>query len=259
MPSPRSSARTAPLAIFHQDQFPSVTISFNLAPGASLSDAVSAIGKAQQEIGMPSSVVGNYSGDADEFTRSLAGQPWLILAAIITIYIVLGVLYESFVHPFTILTTLPSAGIGAVLALMLCGTRSVTGGADRHRAVDGHREKERHHDDRLRAGGGTHAKPQAPRGHRAGLAVAVSADYDDDARCPVRCATPGARERYRLGAAKSAGHHHYWWPVAQSAVDALYDARDLSRHGARAGAAGAELQALPHRQVPLGKPRNRRR
>src|SRR5262245_28120459 len=113
--------RTAPLAIFHQDQFPSVTISFNLAPGASLSDAVSVIGKGQQEIGMPSSVVGSYSGDADEFTRSLAGQPWLILAAIITIYIVLGVLYESFVHPFTILTTLQSAGIGAVLALMLCG------------------------------------------------------------------------------------------------------------------------------------------
>ena len=114
--------RTAPLAIFHQDQFPSVTISFNLAHGASsLSDAVSVIGKAQEAIGMPSSVVGNYSGDADEFTRSLAGQPWLILAAIITIYIVLGVLYESFVHPFTILTTLPSAGIGALLALMLCG------------------------------------------------------------------------------------------------------------------------------------------
>jgi multidrug efflux pump len=113
--------RTAPLAIFHHDQFPSVTISFDLAPGASLSDAVTTISKAQQEIGMPSSVVGNYSGDADEFTRSLAGQPWLILAAIITIYIVLGVLYESFVHPFTILTTLPSAGIGAVLALMLCG------------------------------------------------------------------------------------------------------------------------------------------
>ena len=70
---------------------------------------------------MPSSVTGTYSGDADEFTRSLSGQPWLILAAIITIYIVLGVLYESFVHPFTILTTLPSAGIGALLALMLCG------------------------------------------------------------------------------------------------------------------------------------------
>jgi multidrug efflux pump len=113
--------KTAPLTIQHQDQFPSVTISFNLAPGASLSDAVSVIDTAQREVGMPTSVTGTYSGDADEFTRSLAGQPWLILAAVITIYIVLGVLYESFVHPFTILTTLPSAGIGALLALMYVG------------------------------------------------------------------------------------------------------------------------------------------
>jgi multidrug efflux pump len=86
-----------------------------------LSDAVAAVTAAQEEIGMPTSVTGTYSGDADEFTKSLRGQPWLILAALITIYIVLGVLYESFVHPFTILTTLPSAGIGALLALMLCG------------------------------------------------------------------------------------------------------------------------------------------
>ena len=113
--------RTAPLSISHQEQFPSVTISFNLAPGAALSDAVSAISAASHEIGMPSSVTGSYSGDADEFTKSLQGQPWLILAAVIAIYIVLGVLYESFVHPFTILTTLPSAGIGALLALMLAG------------------------------------------------------------------------------------------------------------------------------------------
>jgi multidrug efflux pump len=113
--------KTAPLAVHHQDQFPSATLSFNLARGASLSDGVSAISETQREIGMPTSVTGTYSGDADEFTRSLKGQPWLILAAIITIYIVLGVLYESFIHPFTILTTLPSAGIGAVLALMLSG------------------------------------------------------------------------------------------------------------------------------------------
>ena len=113
--------RTAPLAVFHQEQFPSVTISFNLAPHASLSDAVAAITEASTAIGMPASVTGSYSGDADEFTKSLQGQPWLMLAAVITIYIVLGVLYESFVHPFTILTTLPSAGIGALLALMLVG------------------------------------------------------------------------------------------------------------------------------------------
>ena len=112
---------TAPLAIAHQEQFPSVTISFDLAKGYALSDAVAAIGAAQQEIGMPASVTGSYSGDAAEFSRSLAGEPWLILAAAITIYIVLGVLYESFIHPLTILSTLPSAGVGALLALMLFG------------------------------------------------------------------------------------------------------------------------------------------
>ena len=112
---------------------------------------------------MPTSVTGSYSGDADEFTKSLEGQPWLILAAVIAIYIVLGVLYESFVHPFTILTTLPSAGIGALLALMLRRHGPLLRGADRHRAADGHRQEERHHDDRLRARGGAHAGPQSPR------------------------------------------------------------------------------------------------
>jgi multidrug efflux pump len=112
---------SAPLAIAHQEQFPSITISFDLAPGYALSDAVKVIRSVEQEIGMQSSVTGNYSGDASEFAKSLAGEPWLILAAIIAIYIVLGVLYESFIHPLTILSTLPSAGVGALLALMLFG------------------------------------------------------------------------------------------------------------------------------------------
>jgi multidrug efflux pump len=112
---------TAPLSISHQEQFPSATISFNLAPGAALSDAVAAISTAQQKIEMPGSVIGSYSGDAAEFAKSLAGQPWLLLAAAVAIYIVLGVLYESFIHPLTILSTLPSAGVGALLALMVCG------------------------------------------------------------------------------------------------------------------------------------------
>jgi multidrug efflux pump len=111
----------APLVIAHYEQFPAVTISFNLAPHASLSDAVATINAAQREIGMPNYVIGVYSGEAAEFARSLAGQPWLILAAVIAIYIVLGVLYESFIHPLTILSTLPSAGVGALLALMLLG------------------------------------------------------------------------------------------------------------------------------------------
>jgi multidrug efflux pump len=110
---------SAPLAILHQEQFPSVTVSYNLAPGAALSDAIRIVEAAKGEIELPTSVTGSYSGDAAEFAKSLAGQPWLILAAVVCIYIVLGVLYESYIHPFTILTTLPSAGIGAVLALML--------------------------------------------------------------------------------------------------------------------------------------------
>jgi multidrug efflux pump len=109
----------APLTISHQAQFPAVTISFDLAPNASLSNAVTAIANAERNIGLPGTIVGAYSGDVAEFGRSLAGEPWLILAAAVTIYIVLGVLYESFIHPLTILSTLPSAGVGALLALML--------------------------------------------------------------------------------------------------------------------------------------------
>jgi multidrug efflux pump len=112
---------TAPLSISHQAQFPAVTLSFNLAADASLGQTVDAVKAAETRIGMPGSVTGIYSGDAAEFSRSLAGQPWLVLAAIVTIYIVLGVLYESYVHPITILSTLPSAGVGAILALMLFG------------------------------------------------------------------------------------------------------------------------------------------
>ncbi|WP_082541051.1 efflux RND transporter permease subunit [Pseudolabrys sp. Root1462] len=117
----RFERTSAPLAIAHQEQFPSVTISFDLAPGYALSDAVQVISAAERNLGMPSSVSGSYSGDAAEFAKSLAGEPWLILAAVIAIYIVLGVLYESFIHPLTILSTLPSAGVGALLALMLFG------------------------------------------------------------------------------------------------------------------------------------------
>jgi multidrug efflux pump len=112
---------TAPLAIQHQNQFPAVTVSFNLAPDASLGDAVAAISAAESDVGMPASVSGTYAGDVGEFASSLAGEPWLILAAVVTIYIVLGMLYESFVHPLTILSTLPSAGVGALAALMMFG------------------------------------------------------------------------------------------------------------------------------------------
>jgi len=110
---------TAPLSILHEGQFPAVTLSFNLNPSSSLGAAVDAIQKAQQEIGLPDTVVTSFSGSAAEFRSSLASEPYLILAAIVVIYIVLGVLYESYIHPITILSSLPSAGVGALLALII--------------------------------------------------------------------------------------------------------------------------------------------
>jgi multidrug efflux pump len=113
---------TAPLAVNHQGQFPSVTISFNLKPGVALSDAVQAINRTEQSIGMPSTIHGSFSGTAQAFQSSLASEPFLIVAALLAVYIVLGILYESYVHPITILSTLPSAGVGAVLALLITRT-----------------------------------------------------------------------------------------------------------------------------------------
>jgi multidrug efflux pump len=110
---------TEPLVITHQDQFPAITVSFNLAPNAALGTAIAAIDKAQAAMQMPSSLEAGFQGTAASFTNSLANVPLLILAALVTVYIVLGILYESFIHPITILSTLPSAGVGAFLALIL--------------------------------------------------------------------------------------------------------------------------------------------
>jgi multidrug efflux pump len=113
--------RTMPIAINHQGQFPVVTLSFNLAPGVSLGNAVAAVNRVAQEVGLPQSIRAEFQGTAQAFQSSLANEWILILAALITVYIVLGVLYESYIHPITILSTLPSAGVGALLALMITG------------------------------------------------------------------------------------------------------------------------------------------
>jgi multidrug efflux pump len=110
---------TEPLSITHQGQFPAITVSFNLAPNASLGTAIADVDKVQKDMHMPPSLQAGFQGTAESFTASLANEPILILAALVTVYIVLGVLYESFVHPITILSTLPSAGVGAFLALIL--------------------------------------------------------------------------------------------------------------------------------------------
>jgi multidrug efflux pump len=111
----------SPVTVNHQSLFPAVTLSFNLAPGVALGGAVDAIHALEDRIGKPASVIGSLQGTARAFEASVRSQPWLILAAIIVVYIVLGVLYESLVHPLTIISTLPSAGIGALLALLAFG------------------------------------------------------------------------------------------------------------------------------------------
>jgi len=110
------------LAVNHQGQYPAVTLTFNLAPNVALGNAVTALEKAQREMAMPSAVHATFQGTAQAFQDSLRNEPYLILAALVAVYIVLGILYESLIHPLTILSTLPPAGVGAILALMLTGT-----------------------------------------------------------------------------------------------------------------------------------------
>jgi multidrug efflux pump len=116
------SETTGPLLISRQGQFPSVTISFDLARNASLGDGVNAVQQAAAQLGLPASMRGSFQGTAQAFRISLANEPLLILAALVTVYIVLGILYESYIHSITILSTLPSAGVGAILALLVCRT-----------------------------------------------------------------------------------------------------------------------------------------
>jgi multidrug efflux pump len=113
---------TAPITVNHQGQFPVVTLSFNLAPNGALGEAVNAVNRVKDELGMPASIQAQFQGSAASFENSLSNEPILILAALITVYIVLGVLYESYIHPLTILSTLPSAGVGALLFLLITGT-----------------------------------------------------------------------------------------------------------------------------------------
>jgi multidrug efflux pump len=116
------ASTTAPLAVNHQGPFSAVTLSFNLAPGKALGDAVNAIEAAKQKIGFPETVRGGFQGNAQAYQSSLANEPILIATALLAVYIVLGILYESYIHPITIISALPPAGVGAVLALMITGT-----------------------------------------------------------------------------------------------------------------------------------------
>jgi HAE1 family hydrophobic/amphiphilic exporter-1 len=115
------TAHIGPLLVAHSGQFPAVTLTFNLPPGVALGQAVDAINRASAEIGMPQSLIGSFQGNAQAFQAALSNEPVLIAAALVVVYVILGVLYESYIHPLTILSTLPSAGVGALLALWAGG------------------------------------------------------------------------------------------------------------------------------------------
>ena len=195
-----------PLAVNHQGLFVASTISFNLAPGKSLSDAVAAIDARSDQIGMPASIHGSFQGTAQVFQQSLANEPCLILAALVAVYIVLGILYESYIHPITILSTLPSAGVGAVLALMAMRTRIQHHRPDRRHPADRHRQEERDHDDRLRARCRAQPQPRVARGDLSGLPAALPADHDDDdgGACSAPCRWRSASARAASCAGRSA-------------------------------------------------------
>ena len=217
----------APLSVNHQGQFPTVTISFNLAPGAALGDATKAIEQAQKELNMPLSIQAAFQGTAQSFQASLSNEPLLILAAVVTVYIVLGVLYESYIHAITILSTLPSAGVGAILALLVCGSElSVVAligiilliGIVKKNAImmiDFALDAERR-------------EGKSPRGgDLPGLPAPFPAHHDDhDGRAAGRLA-PGAGNRDRLGTAPAAGHLHRRRTAHQPVADLVHHARDL--------------------------------
>ena len=150
--------KIAPLSVNHQGQFPSVTVSFNLAPGVALSDAAARSTKCNCDMGVPSTIHGMFSGTLQAFQASLSTQPFLIITALMAVYIVLGILYESYIHPITILSTLPSAGCGRGARALAFPHGPQRHCAHRRHPADRNREEKRDHDDRLRAGRRTPGK-----------------------------------------------------------------------------------------------------
>ena len=183
-------------SINHQGQFPSVTLSFNLAEGVSLGEAVDAVKELERQVRMPANVHGNFQGTAQAFQASLANQPWLILAALLTVYIVLGVLYESYIHPITILYSL-----------------------------DRNREEKRDHDDRLCIGSRTQGGQGTVGRNLSSMLAPIPSDYDDDnSRAPGRIAA-SARQRNRSGNTPATGYHDCRRPGGESDTHVIYDTR----------------------------------
>ncbi len=216
------------LSVNHQGQFPAVTLSFNLAPGIAIGQAVDVIQRMQDDMRLPGTIDGAFQGTAQAFQASLSSTPLLVAAAILVVYIVLGILYESYIHPITILSALPSAGVGALLALMILhydlsviamiGVVLLVGIVKKNAImmIDFALQAERYHG-KSPAGGN-------PRG----LPAALQADHDDDLRGAVRRAADRVWRRRRVRAAAAARHRHRRRPLGIAMADALHDAGHLS-------------------------------
>ena len=215
-----------PLQINHQGQQPAVTISFNLAPGISLGYAVDKITELEQSSNLPATIATGFSGTAQVFQDSLRGQGVLILAAVFAAFVILGILYESFIHPITIISGLPSAGIGAILTLDAVQHGDVGDRDDRHRDAGRHRQEERHHDGRLRAGAPPRRPERRARDPRS-RAVALPPDHDDDVCGDLRHAADCARRRRRRRTAPAARHRRGRRPLRVATADAVHHAGDL--------------------------------
>ena len=233
--SQRPASSTTPLSVNHTGLFPSVTVSFNLAPGVSLSDATQRVAQMQQKLGHASTIRGFFAGTLQAYQQSLNSEPMLIATALLPVYIVLGILYESLVHPLTIISTLPSASVGAMLALMLfkidLNVISIIGivlliGIVKKNAImmiD------------FALVGRTRGRQEHARRHLRSLHAALPSDSDDDHGGDVRRAAAGLRHRHRIGVAPAAGHHHCRRTDREPVAHALHHAGGLSVPRSRCG------------------------
>ncbi len=237
------TGHTSYLSINHQGQFPAVTLSFNLAPGVALGEAVSAIQKAAAAIRMPAAVLGTFQGTAQAFQESLKTAPLLILAALLAVYIILGMLYESYIHPLTILSTLPSAGVGALLMLMLFHFDLSVVGLIGIILLIGIVKKNgiMMVDFAMHAERTEHLAPAG--GDPPGVSAALPPDHDDHHGGDPGRAAADARARHRLGAAPAARLYNGRRAGAEPDADPVYDAGDLPVPGSPRGALGAQAPA----------------